>query len=397
MVYVLKKFLQGTALALFLTSQLQAQMYSQEQNCCPCECEKKITFSADYLCWKLEDSPRIIPLVATAPVIHNGDPVIGQPGAKVVLGGKHLSNDWRSGAKFGLGYHLANEICSSVEASYFFLPQDTRHHKVFSSGAAGTPYLAVPYYDTVTDLESSSPVARPGRFRGLAKLHFSNWMQGAELNAWADVYHQCRYSLSGMIGFRYWSFNDKVRFLVDSPQVGVPNDIYRVRDRFSVLNNFYAGQIGVGIKGGFEQFFLDVKGKVALGAMREKSSVRGDFVTNSFTGFTVPETFNGGYFALRSNIGTHKRTRFAVMSEFDFNFGYHLYDCLDLRLGYTFIYVDEVLWASKQLNRRINPTQSVLYEFTPTPAAIGRREPRPRLRSDSLWVQGITVGIEYRF
>lgn len=377
-------------------AQAQAPFFQEGADDC-CSCCEKFTFSADYLYWRLEDSPKLIPLVATAPVIHNKDPVLDEPGARVVLGGRHIHNDWRSGGKFGISYRIDNNICSYAEASYFFLSKDSQRHKVFSSGEPGSSYLAVPYFNTLTHLESSSPVAKPGSFRGLAKLHTSNWMQGAELNGWAHLYSSCSYSLNGMIGFRYWNFNDKVRFFVDSPEVNVPEDIYRISDKFEVQNNFYAGQVGFDFKGQFQCFSVDVIGKLALGAMRERSTIKGRFVTNSFDGFGAPETFLGGYFALPSNIGKHKRTQFAVMPEVNVNIGYQLTSCFSLNLGYTFLYVNRVLWAAKQMNRKINPTQSALYEFTPAPTPVGKASPKPSLRKDSLWVQGFNVGISYQF
>jgi|694.fasta_scaffold22992_7 hypothetical protein len=402
----IRKTILGSIVGVFFAFQANAQPYQPNaqlypsqfycEPCEACECPSRFWGSAEYLYWKIQDSPKIIPLIATAPFIPINGPALTQPGAKVVLGGRHIDNDWRSGGRFTIGYNFDNPYCLSAEASYFFLPQDSRKHKVFSSGAPGSPFLAVPYFDTLTESESSSPVAVPGMFQGLARLRVSNWMQGAELNGWASVYSNCNYKIGAMIGFRYWNFNENLKFLVNSPQVGVSN-IYQVRDHFDTENNFYAGQIGLRIDGECRNFFYNLKGKVALGGVREELRIKGRFTTNNFDGFGAPQTFPGGYFALPSNIGRHKRTRFAVMPEVDFNLGYHITNCLDFCVGYTFLYINEVLWAGKQLKRNINPTQSSLYEFTPTPTLMGKPSPKASFKQDSLWVQGINVGLEYRF
>lgn len=394
------KTLQGFVLSFFFLSLAHAQPFVFQESgidCDDCDCIKRILVDADYLYWKIKDSPKVIPLVATAPVIHNGDPVLGEPGAKVVLGGKDVRNNWRSGGRFNFGYAFDAPFCFSAEAAYFFLVKDSKGHKVSSSGLPGSRYLTVPYFNTLTKTESSSPVAEPGTFRGLAKLNLSNWMQGAELNGWINLYSNCSYCLSGMIGFRYWNFNEHLKFSVDSPEVDVPANIYLVKDRFNVQNNFYAGQIGFKVDGGCQRIFYNASGKIALGAMREELSIRGKFITNSFDGFGAPEVFKGGYFALPSNIGHHKRTQFAVIPEFAFNIGYSLSNCFSLRLGYTFLYVNKMLWAGKQMKRHINPSQSPLYEFTSTPTSVGKPNPKASLKAESLWVQGINVGIEYRF
>lgn len=373
----------------------QSQAWSSYSN--NCEFCSRFWVDAEYLYWKIKDSPKSVPLVATAPVIEDNAPVIGQPGASVVLGGKKIQNDWRSGGKFTVGTWFDEEDCFGAEAIYFFLPTESKKHQVFSSGEPGSRYLAVPFFDAVTGSESSSPLATPNNFRGLAKLNVSNFMQGAELNGLASLYSDCTYKIKALVGFRYWNFNERLRFSVNSPAFNIPNEVYSTKDRFRTENNFYGGQIGLGLDWNCGDFFCNIKGKVALGAMLERVDIHGKFVTNAFNGEKSPQTFSGGYFALPSNIGHHTHTNFAVIPDVNLNLGYQVTDCASIKVGYNFLYVNNILWAGKQMKRNINPTQSPLYEFTPTPTLVGRAGPKAPHKTDSFWAHGLNVGIEYQF
>lgn len=402
----LKSTLKSLCISLLVWSQANAQDEFYDQCCQPapystlcddCECCNRFWGEAEYLYWKMKDSPNPVPLVVTAPIAHNRAPLIGEPGTRVVLGGKHSRNDWRSGGRFALGYWFDEECCFGAEVSYFFLPNGSKSHSVFSSGLPGSIFLSVPYFDTNTQTESSSPVATPGRFRGRATLNIENRLQGAELNGLATLLCNCAYRVNVLAGFRYLNFNERLKLHVNSPAIAIPEEIYLVNDKFHTENNFYGGQIGLGGDYSYCQFFINAKGKVALGAMCEEVIIKGQFITNSFDGFTSPQTFRGGYFGLPSNIGHHKHTRFSVIPEVNVNIGYQLMNCLRIQLGYTFLYVNKLLWAGKQINRNINPTQSSLYEFTATPTLVGRARPKASHRSDSFWAQGLNVGLVYQF
>ena len=53
--------------------------------------------------------------------------------------------------------------------------------------------------------------------------------------------------------------------------------------------------------------------------------------------------------------------------------------------------------GGKQLNRKINPTQSSLYEFTSKPKLKGKAVPKAREKNDDLWVHGLNVGVDLQF
>lgn len=393
---ITQMLLKGLCLSLLLSSKLTATYECCEPFGIWDGCPNRFIFGAEYLYWKIKDSPNPIPLVVTAPFADNMLPLIGVPGTEVLLGDKDIRNNWRSGGRFTLGW-FNEDCCIGAEANYFFFPSGSKSQSVASSGSPSSIYLSVPYFDTFTNLESSSPLAEPGRFRALAKLRVSNQFQGAEVNGTTVLFCNCSYKVNALAGFRYLNFYEKLKFSVDSPAVAIPAEIFQVTDRFKTKNNFYGGQIGLIGEFWYNQFFINAKGKLAIGAMQEDVKIKGKFITNAFNGFGAAQTFEGGYFALLSNMGRHRKTCFAVVPEVNLNIGYQVFEGFRIQLGYTFLYVNKMAWAGKQINRNINPTQSSLYEFTPTPTLTGQASPRASVKSSSFWAQGLNVSLEFQY
>jgi hypothetical protein len=398
----------GLFAALFVT-----QVYAEDPSCedsCPvpnfcCQpevCCNNFWIDADYLYWKIQDSPKTIPLVIQAPAGSTTTPFLGEPGSFVVLGHKKINNEWRSGGRFALGYWFDNDECCGncygAEVNYFFLPEQSKRRCVFSTGSSDSPILAVPYFDVTTDEETSFEIAFPNRYEGRASYKLSNSMQNAELNGLLKLPCTWGVNLVALAGFRWWNFDEKFHFETSSPFVPpLPLDVFRTIDRFKAENNYYSGQIGIIGSYNCGALYANVKGKIAFGANCEDLRVKGRFFTNDFDSFGEVQEFFGGFFALPTNHGHHKRTKFAVLPEVDVNIGYQFSDCARVQIGYTFIYVSEVLRAGKQLSRFINPTQSVLYEEDTTTVLVGVPAPRARHKSESLWVQGLNVGVEFTF
>lgn len=360
----------------------------QAEECCPeetCGSCKRLWADAEYLHWKIKDSPKPVPLVVAIP--EDGR-------IKNVLGGNKIRTDWRSGGKFTVGYWSDDSCCLGAEVSYFFLPYRSRTKTVSSDG---DPILLVPFFNVVTDQQEFAGLAIPEEFRATTSLRVGNKMQGAELNVVTACPIGCL-NIGFLIGFRYWNFDERLRFDTDSPFVPPnPPDIFFTKDKFRAENNFYGGQLGAGCRFQKYAFFMDLRAKIALGGLYQRSHISGKFTTNDFNNFGAPQTFEGAYFALPTNIGHHKRTRFSVLPEININFGYEIAECLHIQVGYSFLYVSNVLWSTKQISKKINPTQSAIIAFTPTPELVGEAKPKAKLRAEGLWAQGLNVGLVYKF
>jgi len=386
--------------SLLLFSQAQAQGNYDSccepqfcDSCCDDSCCNRWWVDAEYLYWTIKNDRRNRPLVISSPT---EGAVLGSPESRVVIGNDKNKNDWRNGGRFALGYWIDDECSYGAEVSYFFLANKSRSRSVHSDGLQGSDFLSVPYVDSSTDMDSSSAIAYPGAFSGHAHHKVCSTIQNAELNGLARLYKECDYTIDALVGFRYWNFYDKFNFRTSSPYLGI-EDVYETHDKFHVDNNFYGGQIGARMRYNLCSFFADLTGKIALGAVCQEAKINGHRHTNDFTGFGEVVSYPGSYFANHSNRGKHTRTKFAYIPEINLDLGYSVTCDLDVKIGYTFLYVSEVLWAGKLLDSRIDPASLSSTSTDITTDSTFPKEHNHKNRSQNFWAQGVSAGIEYRF
>lgn len=402
---ILKTVAQWSVAGFLFLAQGQAQgacydaccEYNDTLSCGDIGCCNNFWAEADYLYWQIQDSPDSVPLVVEGPVVDDKAPTYGQPDTTVVLGGKSIKNDWRSGGRFALGYWFDDNHCLGIETNYFFLPKEHKKHRVFQDGQVGSTALGIPFFNVQTNKEDANFLANPGKWKGFGELNLNNSMQGAELNVVGRLPYTCDFDLVAFAGFRYWNFYEGLKFFTDSPYINDPADIYSTVDRFDAENNFYGGQLGLLLGYNCNNFFFNVKGKVAVGAMCSEVKIDGHLLTNEYDDYGAPVKYIGGYFTAPSNIGKHKTTNFSWIPEIDVNVGYKFFECMYVQIGYTAMYVSNVCWAGKQIDPRINPSQTTTYTENPTPELVGKPDPRPRNKTDGLWVQGVNAGIGFQF
>lgn len=376
------------AILLLFFTQIHAQTDQASPFCyTTCEtneCSNRFWADVDYLYWKIQNSPEPAPLVIRG-------------SAAIVLGKKEIDTGWRSGVRIALGHWFNCNPCYGTEVNYFFLPNESKKYSVSSRGF---PPLSAPYFNVVTAGEDSIPITSPFlSIAGSATLKLTNEMQGAEWNALAVIPScYCRSQFITLMGFRYWNFREHLTFSTNShfnsPHVA---DIYTTKDEFNTRNNFYGGQLGVVWEYDYNCLSITAKGKVALGAMCESLVINGHLLTNDYNNFKNVLKYSGGYFALPTNIGKHNQTKFATIPEFNFNARYQLFDWMQIKLGYTFMYVSSVLRAGKQIDHNINPTQAVTYTGAVPPMLLGDPSPKANLKTNGLWVQGLSASVEFRF
>ena len=346
------------------------------------------SLSAEALVWWFKHSPAPVPLVT--------DGIIGQPGTTVLLGGKDLDTGANPGFRLTAGYAVSDRW--GVEGSFFYILPRSTDKSVSSSGQIGSTDLIVPFFDVTTNRENGTELSFSPIYRGTAKEELENSLLGAELNGtWAVVPDgPIRVSLLG--GFRYLRLRETYTSTTSSPLIPpFPEDIWNTKDKFDATNNFYGPQIGVRGRFDWGRFFVSGALKFAMGAMVQSVDVSGSLLTNDFSNFGPTQTFPGGYFALPTNIGSHKRTVFAVVPEVGLTLGFQLTRWASVFAGYSFLYTNNVARPGNQIDRSINPTQSVAWVGEPPVALQGVAEPTFKFKGSDFWAQGINVGLGFRF
>lgn len=359
--------------------------------------------SAEYLLWWLKDSPAPVPVISTN--------TLGSPDAQVVLGGRDIDTGERNGGRFTLGYWLTKDQAWGLEAKYFFLSGTTTTSGVHSSGAPDSQLLVAPFlcvqFCGPTPTERAQGLAIPGVFAATAIQSLTSSLKGGELNVARRVADGTGWRLELLGGFRYLNLKEKYQFTVDSPAVPpIPGHVFQFDDVFDAGNDFYGGQLGVRGEYRRRRWFASGAAKVALGVMRQRVDISGGFNTSEFSpnfgpddtvvSFGPAQAFAGGFFAQPTNMGSHRRDVFAVVPEVGLNVGFDLTSWASVFVGYTFLYVNDVVRPGNQLDRRINPSASTQLGG-PSATLEGTAAPAFRFRGTDFWAQGLNVGVTFRY
>jgi hypothetical protein len=343
--------------------------------------------SAEALLWWFKGN-------ATPPLVTDG--LFGEPGTKVFLGDRDADTNANPGFRLTASYGLT--ATWGVESTFFYIPTRSTSRTVGSSGQPGSTDLFIPFLDAAVGGESLTNLSSETLFSGRATEELRNSLLGAELNGTMRVPMLGALRMDALAGFRYLRLRETYAFETDSPNIPPqPADVFRTRDEFDAINNFFGLQVGARARGDWGPVFLGGLVKVAVGAMVQSVDIDGQLVTNNFNGFGAPQTFAGGYFAQPTNIGNHTRHVISVVPEAGLTLGYRITPQLSVFSGYTFLYASNVVRAPQQVNRQINPTGATAISGNPPQNLVGPAQPAFKFNSSDFWAQGLNVGLAYRF
>jgi len=358
--------------------------------------------TADYLAWGFKGN-HVPALVTTSP---NGTAqpvagVLGQPTTSVLFGDNRVLTGIRSGGRITAGAWIVGDIVG-IEANYMtFGTQETNLEAqgIFSGGGTG-PILARPFtappntpsrvmlaFPNFT-LASGAPANLDGFVRVSGHSNFQS--AGVDLKRMVAIDFQGdkRMFLTG--GYRYAQLNEDIAIydrittnLIQLPLTGITTNF----DQFRTFNQFNGGTVGLTSDIRRGRWVIESQAKVALGNMRQTVEVDGN---TTVTAGGVTQVFEGGVLAQKSNIGRFTRNQFAAIPEFNFKLGYQLSCNWRATVGYNFTWISRVARPGNQIDTLVSippvqggaqPVATPVYLNNPT----------------SIWMQGITTGLEYRF
>jgi hypothetical protein len=402
--------------------------------CCP-PAGPRIYVTSEYLLWWFKNSPEPTPLVTSVPAAVANGPDNGvrrgslaDPNASVVLGGRSLDTGAGSGARFSLGEWLDNAQTVGIEGNYLFIAPTQTTHSVQGDGAPTSPLLSVPFFDVTgftTPLGLPGPSARPintpsflfnrdfpAAIPGQTAAGFferlESRLQGFELNGLFGLERPSGNGLrlDALGGFRYLNLRESLSFstLTNGGLLSSDDVTYNTVDQFTTRNDFYGGQFGLRGSYSFNRIVVDATAKVALGDVRQQTTINGTTTSNLITFVNaVPGApllnYAGGIFAQPSNIGTFSRDTFAVLPELDLNVGYQVVNWARVFVGYSFLYVSNVARPGNAINPQLNVTR---IPFNTDPAGpnlapTGPAQPAFNFNGSNFWAQGMNLGLELRF
>jgi len=206
---------------------------------------------------------------------------------------------------------------------------------------------------------------------------------------WVDFTGKSR--VDAVAGYRFFRLDDSVTIndRTFTPAVGFfAPTLFTSRDQFVAHNQFHGAEVGLIAQRYYGPWSLETTLKVAFGNVNQQVSVAG---FNTITVAGVPVSNVGGLLAQPSNIGTYTRNRFAVLPELGMNLKYDLSCNWRALVGYNFTYLSQAVRSGNQLDLRLNPTQ------IPPGSLAGRALPAFSFKENNYFLQGINLGLEYRY
>lgn len=340
----------------------------------------------EYLQWWTKDGPLSTPLLTT------GTGLLGAPGTTVLFGGP-IDYGAFSGGRAFLGGWWDDNHTVGFEGSGFLLE---RRADRFQAGGndAGSPMLAFPVR-TPDGAEDLFEVSRPGRFRGALAISSSSRLLGADVNGLWNLCRSNRLALDLLAGFRFLDLHEDLEIDAFSAFIGSDNALLGY-DSFSTRNQFYGGQLGGRLGWSSGRWSARLSGLLALGSTQQAIHINGG--TNVFgVNATRPGQFPGFVYTQPTNIGSYHHSDFSLVPQAQLKLGYDVWRSLRLTVAYDYLYWTNVARPGLQIDRTVNISQTPPDAFGGNNRLVGAARPAPLANTSDFWVQGVGVGLEFRW
>lgn len=357
-----------------------------------------LSLRADYVLWFRANREQPVPLASTG------------TGQVETLGDEHLDRHLLSGARFTVGYWLAEPNVwvpggqirdLGAEARVFFVGQRT-----VNSTITGAPTLTRDFLDLNDQLGSSVVVAAPGIASGFVTATAKADLWGAEFNVWKNVCYDSpgtHISLDVMGGMRYLDLEGSVnigRFssFVANPQglLGFDSSFGGNRileqESFATRNRFFGGQVGARANWFLENVVVSGQFQLALGDTQQDVTINGSQLRIRPNGQTTRSA--GALLALPSNIGRFSKDRFTQVPELGLNFLLPIRDHVILGTGFTALYWNRIVRPSNQVDPAIDITQIPNFPGAAKAGPSGLPGPAVPFGQSELWLLGLNFSIE---
>lgn len=305
-------------------------------------------------------------------------PRLGPGGVPPLIGGSSLPSPDTAGGRFVLGWALSDARTYGVEFAYLFLGTNTQTAAAAKPFGGRTQFLGRPFVNADTGLEDVVLIAAPDSAGDVA-VSVSGRVTGWEANLVRSLYDGPSVRLNALAGYRYFMLNEGLR--VESRSVGLDGlPGFAVADQFDAHNRFHGGQLGLRADVERGPFFAELDAKVGFGRTVEVVRVSG------LTAFDGGPAVPLGVYGRLSNSGRTSRASFAVLPEAGLRVGWRLGQKSRVFLGYTVMYLSDAVRPGDQLDRVLDLSAG----------GFGDR-PAPLFVRNDFWVQGLSLGLEWRY
>ncbi len=370
-----------------------------ERGRCASWCSPRWYGQAELLTWWTKGN-QIPALVTTSP---DGTPqadagILGRPGTQVLHGGNSVDGNYRVGMRFTLGRWLDDCRTTGIELTWISLGDgaNTGNYSIQSVGNPLSPILARPFFNILGNQQDAALVAFPGQVEGGIDVRTSSEMHSMSLLLRRNLWQAGGDRIDVVGGYRYFRYREGLtvdqRLVVTDPNgpvaTGTTIDLL---DSFSTENDFHGGEIGIAAVMNRGAWSFDMLTKLAVGNMYQQVNIRG---TNTVAVPNQPPvTASGGLLALATNMGQYDRNDFAFLPELNLNARYCLSQNISLTMGYSLLWITNVMRSGDQIDTGINVSQLPANGN----ALIGPPRPAPILSDTTMWIQGVNLGVAFTY
>ncbi|MFO7903571.1 MAG: BBP7 family outer membrane beta-barrel protein [Pirellulaceae bacterium] len=346
---------------------------------------------AEGLVWWMRGNP--LPALATTSPDNTpgGDAgVLGAPGTSVLHGNRRVDDSARGGFRASLGVrlgHWSDRLMDSELQFDVLWVGDGQSSGDFEATSSGTPILARPYHNAELDVPDRELIAYPNVAQGAISVETtSDFLSTGALyrGAWR-TWGETR--LDWLAGYRYAQLQEQL--LVRDQLVLIETGGTRIErfDDFRTWNEFHGADMGLQLWTHANGWTVEVLAKVALGAVARTVEIDGETYTLSPDG--NPSLTPGGLLAMPTNMGRFHSSQFSMMPELTIRFRRPISRFFTFTMGYTILAVDNTARTGDQIDLALNPSQFAGGTLTGSP------RPRMPMNDSTLWVQGLSVGLEW--
>lgn len=349
---------------------------------------------ADYLIW-YEKEADVIPLVTSSSdfTANPGDLLtLGAAETTVQFGGG-VDDNPLDGFRLEVGAWLDKAATFGIMGRYFEIGD---RHTEFSAGPDDFNFLGLPFFNTDIAGEDALDLSIQGERRGLVDITMDGDVRNWEILFRRLAQTGCNYRLDWLYGYRNFSLSETLNLsastVVDTPPAGsliTAGTRINLTDQFDVENRFHG--IDIGMTGHYHQgqWSMDYMAKVALGFLEQEIDISGDQLI--ITPNQANTTNVGGLYSQETNIGKNDQSEFSFIPEFDVNLGYGITPNLDFTVGYTFMWVSNVVRAGSSIDRQID--EGLIFDLNP----INSNRPQANFDSEGYFLHGLNLGMTGRF
>ena len=361
------------------------------------------------------DTPPLVTSSAAGTALGDAG-VLGLDSTTVLYGDDDLLKDGSSGFRIRFGGFFGPTRRFGYEGEYLGLSSNMDRFEATSDGT-GSPILGRPFFNinprqngdgslNPPPVQDAELVSFPNLLAGTVTVDsFTEFQSAAGRFRWNICCKErcstgrctaCGYPpfsrIDFLAGYRHYGLDEGLTIVEDLRSLDSANaGTFDITDSFRTRNDFHGGEIGMAWEAGWNRWTLELLMNVGIGSTTQEVTIDGETTISPLV--SASQTFEGGLLAQRSNIGTYSRSQFSMIPQINTNLGFYMTPRMRAIVGYSLIFWGSVVRPGDQIDLDVNP-DLLPPEIDPL---VGPLRPEFVFRETDYWIQGLNVGLDYRW